>query len=290
MGPDPRKTALLSRWESDVFRAAVSRLQAEHRLPDDWEARAVSLDDHVSPDPSDLDTTDGPLGPLPRLVSRHVRLEERLARLSQVDGLGGALAWLSVPLGTDVTIGAPEIRWKTTGLTRAGVVFQLGWPRLATRVGIGLDANIAACRRRPTSWVRSVAERRPPRRDARGMGHLDLMSSPKRSDGSLPARGPLGVWDLSIDRVGPDPFDAAGLGRIVTLRWPLILGAVEGSMRTSASRGARRALADVWPRGFQPADAPYPRAPWPGERLARRGQPIALPRGLRTLRATASFP
>ena len=38
MGPDPRKTALLSRWESVVFRAAVSRLQAEHRLPDDWEA------------------------------------------------------------------------------------------------------------------------------------------------------------------------------------------------------------------------------------------------------------
>ena len=103
----------------------------------------MSPDDDANLDPVGVDETDGPLGPLLRLVFRQVRLEERLARLSQADGLGGALAWLSVPLGEDVTIGAPEIRWKATGLTRAGVVVQLGWPRLATRVGIGLDANIA---------------------------------------------------------------------------------------------------------------------------------------------------
>src|SRR5205807_3157461 len=43
--------------------------------------------------------------------------------------------------------------------------------------------------------------------------------------------GPLGAWDLSIDRVGPDPFDASGLGRIVTLRWPVTIGDVSGSLR-----------------------------------------------------------
>jgi hypothetical protein len=38
MGPDPRKTALLARWESDVFRVAVDHLHDEGRLPDVWEA------------------------------------------------------------------------------------------------------------------------------------------------------------------------------------------------------------------------------------------------------------
>ncbi len=197
----------------------------------------MSLDDHVSPDPSDLDTTDGPLGPLPRLVSRQVRLEERLARLSQVDGLGGALAWLSVPLGAEVTIGAPEIRWKTTGLTRAGVVFQLGWPRLATRVGIGLDANIAhAVVDRLLGFDRLPSEGRLAVTPVE-WGILTYVVAETLRRLVAGPRGPLGVWDLSIDRVGPDPFDAAGLGRIVTLRWPLTLGAVEGSMRTWLPEG-----------------------------------------------------
>jgi type III secretion system YscQ/HrcQ family protein len=43
--------------------------------------------------------------------------------------------------------------------------------------------------------------------------------------------GSLGPWDLVLDRVGPDPFDHRQLGPIVTLRWGVRVGTVEGSIR-----------------------------------------------------------
>ncbi|HEY2154430.1 MAG TPA: FliM/FliN family flagellar motor switch protein, partial [Isosphaeraceae bacterium] len=43
--------------------------------------------------------------------------------------------------------------------------------------------------------------------------------------------GPFGAWDLTIDRVGPDPFDPDGLGPMITWRWPARLGGSSGSIR-----------------------------------------------------------
>ena len=43
--------------------------------------------------------------------------------------------------------------------------------------------------------------------------------------------GVLGPWDFTLDRVGPDLFDSAGLGAIVTVRWPVRIGPITGSVR-----------------------------------------------------------
>ncbi len=191
----------------------------------------------ASPPVTDEEMSDGPLGPLPRLVYRQTRLEERLSRLDNVRGLGGALAWLRAPLGAGIEVGTPEIRWKPTGLTRSGVVVQLGWPRLATRVGVGLDANVAhAVVDRLLGFDRHPAEGRLAVTPVE-WGILSYVVAETLRQLLHGPRGPLGAWDLSIDRVGPDPFDAAGLGRIVTLRWPLVLGAVEGSLRAWLPEG-----------------------------------------------------
>ena len=36
---------------------------------------------------------------------------------------------------------------------------------------------------------------------------------------------------MTLDRVGPDPFDPSGLGSIVTVRWPIRIGNIAGAVR-----------------------------------------------------------
>src|SRR5262249_40703701 len=43
--------------------------------------------------------------------------------------------------------------------------------------------------------------------------------------------GSLGPWDVVLDRVGPEPFSPKDLGPVVTLRWPVAIGTVSGSVR-----------------------------------------------------------
>ena len=40
-----------------------------------------------------------------------------------------------------------------------------------------------------------------------------------------------GQAELTLDRVGPDPFDPSGLGSIVTVRWPIRVGNIAGAVR-----------------------------------------------------------
>jgi flagellar motor switch protein FliN/FliY len=95
---------------------------------------------------------------------------------------------------------------------------------------------------------------------------------------------------MVVDRVGPDPLDCSGLGRVVTVRWPLTLGRVEGSLRLWLPEVlvARWLAAAPGP----PADAPGWSARHPelsGTWRAEAGQ-LVLPRGVRTLRVGGVLP
>jgi type III secretion system YscQ/HrcQ family protein len=110
---------------------------------------------------------------------------------------------------------------------------------------------------------------------------------------------------LTLDRVGPDPFDPTGLGSIVTIRWPIRAGNVAAAVRLwlpepivqlwlSSPPAPSTAQADTRAR----ADAAGPRGGQSG--AVARGElasnwravagSIAMPQGLRRLRAGGVVP
>jgi type III secretion system YscQ/HrcQ family protein len=245
----------------------------------------IDLDADGVPPP---DPDAGPFGTLPKLSSRHVQFTSRLDGLH--DRLHAALDWLVPALGEGVAFGPVEIVWRPAGLRRAGVVIQLGWPRLVSRVGIGLDATVAhAVVDRMLGFSRLPAEGRLSVSPVEWgvLSYVAAEALRRLEDGP---RGPLGAWDLSVDRVGPDPFDASGLGRLVTLRWPLRLGEFEGSARLWLPEG----LIARWLTFEEPAAPARALSDRAREGLvsvwrAEAGT-IALARGLKTLRVGGVLP
>ena len=175
------------------------------------------------------DHAQGPLGDLPKLTRRQIELERRLGiagpQLAQemVDG------WNHL-LGGGMVADRFAVQWRAAGLRRPGVVAHLIWPRLRSRVALGIDPPLAhAVVDRLLGFERAAAESRLQISPvewgvlsfviARGLERLDDQP------------GPLGPWDLAIDRVGPDPFDVAGLGAVVTWRWQVQVGPTTGAAR-----------------------------------------------------------
>jgi type III secretion system YscQ/HrcQ family protein len=233
----------------------------------------------------------GPLGSLPRLRGRQVRLAARLARLGPDEGLGPALGWLSDALGEGIAVGAPETAWRTAGAHRTGLVAQFAWPRLSARLGVGLEMPLAhALVDRLLGFDRLDEESRHQLTPVEwGVLTFAVAETLHRL---ADAPGPLGPWDLVLDRVSPDPFDPAGLGRVVTLRWPLKLGAVEGSLRAWLPEAlVIRWMAASPEAGTSPVTAPRGAVltELAGVWQARAGT-VSLPRGLKTLRAGGVLP
>ncbi len=172
----------------------------------------------------------GPLGLLPRLSSRQARLEERLSSVAAGGGPSQVAGWLEPSLGAELVADRAEVLWRPSGLRRPGLVAQLSWPRVRTRIGLGIETPIAhAVVDRLLGYTRLDAEGRLQLTPVE-WGVLTFVVA--RSLERLADRpGALGPWDLSIDRVGPDPFDPRDLGGVVTIRWPLRLGPVAGSVR-----------------------------------------------------------
>jgi flagellar motor switch/type III secretory pathway protein FliN len=206
--------------------------------PDDLEADPTSGASSDEPG-SSL----GPLAPLPRLSHREALFAARLARLAEDGGIRPALAWLAGPLGAEVQVGVPEVLWKASALRRGGSIAQLERPRVATRVGLGLETALAH------GVVDGLLGFQRPAEESRlqispvewGVLTMVVAETLRRLSGSP---GSLGQWDLLLDRVGPDPFDTSDLGRLVTLRWPVRIGATEGSLRLWITESlARRWLA-----------------------------------------------
>lgn len=248
---------------------------------------AGSHDDLLEPGAHAADP--GPLGFLPRLERRQARLDERLARLAP----GGVLPLHLLGLD-DLTALEPaaervEVLWRASGLKRPGLVAQLAWPRLGTRLGLGLETPVA----------HALVDRLLGYERVEAAGHLQLTPVEWGILTFLIARGlahlrrhdgPLGPWDLLLDRAGPDPFDSRGLGSIVTLRWGVRVASVTGSLRLWLPE----ALVVHW-LDSAPTAAP-PRADWPEsfaslstDWRAEAGT-IDMPRGLARLRVGGVLP
>lgn len=254
----------------------------------------MSVDDGPPPPGSTDDPHDepmagaGPLGLLPQLSRRGARVASRLGRLGPDAGPAAALGWLVAPMGESLTVGLAEYRARAAGSRRAGVVAQFSWPRLATRLAVGLETPLVhAIVDRMLGFDRPRAEsRRPVSPVEWGVLTFVAAESLRRL---AAARGPLGAWDLVIDRVNPEPFETAGLGAIATVRWPVSIGEATGSLRLWLPE----ALLTRWlaaPSGLQP---PHRELSSPGllsTTWHAQAGTVFLPRGMTTLRAGGVLP
>lgn len=235
----------------------------------------------------------GPLENLPKLSGLQVKLGRRVRDAAGAGPWRDALAWLAPSLGDGLEVGTPEILWRPSGVRRPGAIVHLGWPRLGARLGLGIEVPLAhAVVDAALGYERMPGEDRLPISSVEwgvwtyiaGQALARLAAEP----------GPLGDWDLSLDRVGPELFDIAGLGTVVTVRWPVRVGKTAGAVRlwlpgTFAARWVASA-----------ASPGAPGAPDPSESLPRFGEaaaewraeagPVTLRRGLAQLRPRAVLP
>lgn len=232
----------------------------------------------------------GPLGPLPQLSRRQVQWEQRLARFLPGGRLPTTSFGFAEVFGPVSSSTPAEVLWRPSGLGRAGLVAQLSWPRLATRLAFGIETQVAHA-----LVDRLLGDARPSPE-----GHLQLSPVEWGVLTFLIARGlskvadqvgPLGPWDVLIDRVGPDPFDVRQLGTIVTVRWGVRVGEVEGSVRLWLPEK----LVALWlvtdaPTEHTPEPAELPRFRELSSLWRAEAGTIDLPRGLRTLRVGGVLP
>ena len=249
------------------------------------------LNDDFQDAKADKEVADhGPLGNLPRLNHRQVKLEERLARLSPDRGWPNVLSWLEDWIGTDVVADRPEILWRASGLRRSGMIAQLTWPSRSTRVGLSVETSIAhAVVDRLLGFKRLDAEGRLQLTPVE-WGILTFVVA-RTLERLREQPGPWGAWELAIDRVGPDMFDLKDLGEVITIRWPLRIGSVTGSARLWVPGS----LLARW-IGTEPPSFPAPN-PDTRQRLndlvgvwrAEAGT-VTMPRGLGKLRVGGVLP
>ncbi len=230
----------------------------------------------ASPDP-DGDPLDG----LARIGSREAAVDRVVRRVMWGPG---ALAEGLVP-GLPIELGERETIWRAAGLNRAGAVAHLAWPRLDARLGLGVETplvhavvdHLLGFTRLPAEGHRQVTPVE--------WGILSFVFA--RVLDRLDAHpGPYGPWDLTIDRVSPDPFDPTDLGPIVTWRWPGRLGAFSGAIRLWLPESILARLASSSPPPVEPAPS---HATLSSTWRCEAGT-ITLPRGLSRLKAGSVLP
>ena len=156
-------------------------------------------------------------------------------------GLPAPLDWLQQETGCPISLDRPEILARASGLRRAGLVAQLTAPRLATRLALGIEIPLAhAIVDRLLGFDRPFAESRLQLTPVewgvwtflilRALDSFDSAEVPQAQD-HAGISGLLGPADLTLDRVGPDPFDPSGLGSIVTVRWSVRVGTLVSAVR-----------------------------------------------------------
>jgi flagellar motor switch/type III secretory pathway protein FliN len=179
-----------------------------------------------------------PLGWLPRLTNREVRLERWLSSWSRDGRIPPFLDWLDAGCGGTIALERPEVLWRASGLNRPGLVAQFTAPRLVTRLAMGIENAVAhTIVDRLLGFDRSFAESRLQLTPVEWgvwtfliLRALDTMGSGSAREGPDGLRS-LGAGGLTLDRAGPDPFDPSRLGPIVTVRWPIRVGTTTGAVR-----------------------------------------------------------
>lgn len=180
-------------------------------------------------------------GSRPHFSKRQVRLAEALERLDSALEIQDLLDWLSEPAEFSISVGRPEVRNRAAGLGRAGMIGVLAWPRLSTRLGIGLETPLAhTLVDRLLGFGRQTGEERLQITPVEwGILSFAVAGTLARQ---AQGPGPLGDWDLLVDRVGSEAFSVEGLGSITTIRWPVTIEGVDGSLRLWAPDS----VVDAW--------------------------------------------
>ena len=215
--------------------------------------------------PTSEPTSDvGPLGILPWLSGRQVRSDRRLGRSGPALVADLVEFWNEL-IGGGLLADRFDVEWRAAGLKRPGLVAQLAWPRLRTRVALGVDPPLAhAVVDRLLGFSRTPAEARLQVSPVEWGVLSFLVASGLDRLEQLP--GPLGPWDLTIDRVGPDPFRLTALGLVVTWRWRVQLGGTVGTVRLWLPESLLGVWLDdpanlPWPKSGPPPRGTEPRSP-----------------------------
>jgi type III secretion system YscQ/HrcQ family protein len=168
----------------------------------------------------------GPLGILPFVSGEQVRLERVFDGAVARDRLRRATAWLVEPLGAAVAIGPVEIQLRAAGLGRPGVTAQLSVPGRHTVLGLGFETPLVhALIDRLLGFERQPGEERLQVTPVE-WGVLTYILA--RTLAEFAAEGTPG---LLLDRVGPEPIPAGAIADAITVRWPVQVGAIAGSVR-----------------------------------------------------------
>ena len=147
-----------------------------------------------------------------------------------------------------------EVLLRASGLGRPGLIIQFTAPRLGTRLALGVEIPLAHhFVDRLLGFDRPFAQSRLQITPVEWgiwsflvLRALDSLDEDAASQSDRPGNPALlGPGDLTLDRVGPDAFDPAGLGSIVTIRWavtweksPELVGS--GFLNRSSSSGSPR--------------------------------------------------
>jgi flagellar motor switch protein FliN len=248
-------------------------------------------------------------------MSRQVRLERILSRLSEPGRLPAPLSWLEQEAGTALALDRPEVLWRASGLARPSLVAQFIARRPATHFGLGIEVPLAhRIVDRLLGFDRPLGESRLQLTPVEwGVWTFLILraleswaaQSPRGANDAPIDPGLLSARELTLDRVGPGPFEPAGLGSIVTVRWPVRLGDVPGTIRLWLAEST----VELWLAAAE--DLSAPRGEPAGAREGRdrtddSGHPgkerelasswraaagvVSLPQGLRGLNVGGVFP
>src|SRR5208283_2583328 len=237
---------------------------------------------------------------LPRISPRQARLEEWLARWTGEETVPHWLGWIRGGLQQPPEIGRPEIDWRASGLGRPALIAQFRWPRLNTRLALGLEVPLAhAVVDLLLGYDRPFAESRLQLTPVewgvwtylvvRSLEEFERASQGDPEHETIIA--PADRTSLVLDRVGPDSFDPAGLGAVVTLRSSIRVGSTTGTARLWLTEPALNFLLASEPRaGTMVADLSTSKAREFSSLWRALAGLVALPNGLKRLRIGGVLP
>ncbi len=236
----------------------------------------------------------------PPAISAQGRLEQWLTDWTSAEAVLHFLDRIRGDLKLAPEMSRPEIIWRASSLGRPGLIAQFRWPTLNTRLALGLEVPLAhAVVDKLLGYDRPFAESRLQLTPVEwGVWTYLVVCCLEDFEQTLgdgreqeTTAEPGGDFGLVLDRVGPDPFDPAGLGAIVTLRWAVRVGSTTGTARLWLPEPALNAILRHQPRFIEavPNLATSKAREYASLWRAQAGL-VAMPNGLRRLRVGGVLP